>query len=160
MFVIFFLSIFMLALNKDNNYNTQNLIGNKISSFQLSSLRNNSFVTDEDLKQNRFTLINFFASWCAPCRIEHEHLVKLNNKNINILGINFKDKKNNALNFLNNLGDPYSFIASDPDGKASILFGIYGIPESIIINNELEVIKKFVGPIDQEDYEEILRLIK
>ena len=161
-FVIFFLSIFWLGLNKDNNYSTKNLIGNQISSFQLPSLLNSSFITDKELKQNQFTLINFFASWCAPCRIEHKYLVRLNdqNKNIKILGVNFKDKKNNALNFLNDLGDPYSFVAKDPDGKASILFGIYGIPESIIINKELEIIKKIVGPIDQKDYEEILRLIK
>ena len=161
-FVIFLLSIFMLALKRDNNYSTKNLIGSKISSFQLPSLRNSNFITDEDLKKNQFTLINFFASWCAPCRIEHKYLVRLNdqNKNIKIIGVNFKDNKNNALNFLDSLGDPYSFVAKDSDGKASILFGIYGIPESIIINKELEVIKKIVGPIDQKDYEEILRLIR
>jgi len=103
-FVIFFLLIFWLGLKKDNSYNTKNLIGHRISSFQLPSIHNNDLISDEVLKQNQFTLINFFASWCAPCRIEHQYLIKIanQNKNVKILGINFKDKKINALDFLVN----------------------------------------------------------
>ena len=161
-FVVFFLSIFWLGLKKENNYDTKNIIGNRISNFQLSSIYNNKFISEEVLKENKFTLINFFASWCAPCRAEHQYLLDLSNKNkgVKILGINFKDKKINAIRFLNELGDPYNFVAEDTDGKASILFGIYGIPESILINNELVIIKKIVGPINPKQYEEILQLIK
>jgi len=161
-FVIFFLSIFWLGLKKDNNYDTKNFIGNKISNFQLSSIYNNDYISEEVLKKNKFTLINFFASWCAPCRTEHKYLINLSNKNkeFKILGISFKDKKKNSINFLNELGNPYNFVAEDADGKASISFGIYGIPESILINNELVIIKKIVGPIDQKYYEEILQLIQ
>jgi cytochrome c biogenesis protein CcmG/thiol:disulfide interchange protein DsbE len=94
-FVIFFLSIFWLGLKKNNNYDTENVIGNKISNFQLTSIYNNKLISEEDLKKNKFTLINFFASWCAPCRTEHKYLLNLsnNNKNVKILGVNFKDKK-------------------------------------------------------------------
>lgn len=161
-FVVFFLSILWLGLKNNNNYDTKSLIGNKISNFQLSSIYNNEFISNQVLKENKFTLINFFASWCAPCRAEHKYLLNLSNENkeIKIIGINFKDKKNNAINFLNELGNPYNFVAKDPDGRASILFGIYGIPESIIVNNELIIIKKIVGPIDQKQYEEILKLIQ
>ena len=161
-FVIFFLSIFWLGLKKDNNYDTKNIIGNKISNFQLSSIYNNDLISEEVLKKNKYTLINFFASWCSPCRLEHSYLLNLSNKNkdIKILGINFKDKKKNAINFLNELDNPYNFVAEDKDGKASILFGIYGIPESILVNNELVIIKKIVGPISQKHYEEILQLIQ
>ena len=161
-FVIFFLSIFCIGLQKDNSYNTKKLIGTKISSFQLPSIYNNNLVSDKLLKQNQFTLINFFASWCAPCRVEHKYLVQLaaQNNNVKILGINFKDNKSNALNFLNELGNPYNFVAEDSKGKASILFGIYGIPESILINPNLIIIKKIIGPIDQEQLKEILELIQ
>jgi len=161
-FVIFFLSIFTLALKKDNNYSTKNLIGNQISSFQLPSLLNSSFITDKELKQNQFTLINFFASWCAPCRIEHKYLVRLNdqNKNIKILGVNFKDKKNNAINFLNRYGNPYDELARDELGKKSVNFGVYGIPESILVNKDLVIIKKFIGPLSKEDYKLIQKIIK
>ena len=159
-FAIFFLSIFWLGLKKDNNYDTKNLTGIKITSFQLPSIHGVNFISDENLKQNQFTLINFFASWCAPCRLEHKYLVKLSkqNGNIKILGISFKDKKNNTLNFLNDLGNPYNFVAEDPDGRASVLFGIYGIPESILINKDLIIVKKIIGPIDSRQYEELLNL--
>ena len=159
-FVIFFLLIFFLGLKKNSNYNTKNLIGSKISGFLLPSIYSGDLISEEVLKQNQFTLINFFASWCAPCRQEHKYLLELNNqnKNIKILGINFKDKKNNALIFLNELGNPYNSILEDPDGRASILFGIYGIPESILINKELTIIKKIIGPMDQKQLEEILNL--
>ena len=161
-FVIFFLSIFWLGLKKDSNYNTKNLTGSKLSSFQLSSLQNGDLISSEVLKGNQFTLINFFASWCAPCRAEHKYLLNLSNENleIKIIGINFKDKKINATNFLEELGNPYDFVGKDIDGKVSILFGIYGIPESILVNNDLTIIKKIIGPIDQIKYNDILKLIK
>jgi len=161
-FVGFFLLIFWLGLKKDNNYDTKNIIGNKIDSFQLSSIYSNKFISEEILKENKFTLINFFASWCAPCRAEHEYLLNLSNnsKDIKILGINFKDKKNNAISFLNELGDPYDSVGYDNDGKISISFGIYGIPESILVDQNLIVIKKIIGPIDQNQYNEILELVE
>ena len=94
-FVIFIISVFWMGLKKDNNYNTKNLTGNEISNFKLSSIYNSDVISNEALKQNQFTLINFFASWCAPCRLEHKYLIKLSNhnKNTKILGVNFKDKK-------------------------------------------------------------------
>jgi len=162
-FVIFSLFVFWQGLKKNNSYDTKNLIGSKISSFKLSEINNNEqYISQEKLKQNKYTLINFFASWCAPCRIEHKYLLSLSreSKKIKIIGVNFKDKKNNAINFLEELGNPYYFVGEDLDGKASISFGIYGIPESILVDNELNIIKKIVGPIDQSQYEEILKLIK
>ena len=76
-----------------------------------------------------------------------------------ILGVNFKDKKKQAELFLTNLGNPYEFLAKDEYGKKSIRYGIYGIPESILINNELIILKKFVGPISSEDFDSILEII-
>ena len=162
-FVIFSLLVFWQGLKKNNNYDTKNLIGSKISKFHLIEINNiNQYISEEDLKKNKFTLINFFASWCAPCRTEHKYLLSLTSKNkdIKIVGINFKDKKKNAINFLEELGNPYNFVGKDEDGKISILFGIYGIPESILIDSNLTVIKKIVGPIDRFQYNEILKLVQ
>jgi len=162
-FVIFFLFIFWKGLKINNNYDTKSLIGKRISNFQLIKINNNNkYISEEDLKKNKYTLINFFASWCAPCRTEHKYLLNLSNENkqIKIIGINFKDKKNNAMNFLKELGNPYDFVGKDSDGKISILFGIYGIPESIVVDSNLTVIKKIIGPIDQIQYDKILKLTR
>jgi len=162
-FVIFSLFIFQKSLKINNNYDTKSLIGNKISKFQLFKIdSHDQYISDEDLKENKFTLINFFASWCAPCRSEHKFLVKLSreSKEMKIIGINFKDKQNNAISFLKELGNPYNFVGIDLVGKISILFGVYGIPESILINSDLTVIKKIIGPIDQIQYDEILKIIQ
>ena len=159
--VIFFLFVFWRGLKINNNYDTKSLIGNRISNFQLSKIDNsNHYISEEDLTKNTYTLINFFASWCSPCRTEHKYLLNLSDKKINLIGINFKDKKNNANNFLKELGDPYNFVGKDTDGKISVLFGIYGIPESILVDSNLTVIKKIVGPIDQYQYDKILKLIQ
>ena len=162
-FIIFSLFIFWQGLKKNNNYDTRNLIGSRISNFQLIEINNDDqYISEEDLKKNKFTLINFFASWCSPCRAEHKYLINLSseNKEIKIVGINFKDKKQNAINFLEELGNPYNFVGKDLKGRTSILFGIFGIPESILIDSNLIIIKKIVGPIDKIQYDQILQLIQ
>ena len=158
--LIFILGIFFLSLNKSSNYNTESLVGNKLGEIELVSFEDDSIFTNDDFKKNSFTLINFWASWCAPCRIEHPQLMELSKENnIKILGVNFKDKKINALKFLKDLGDPYEYLTRDSNGKQSVNFGIYGIPESILIDNKLTIIKKFVGPITKQDLNNIKEII-
>ena len=158
---LFIILIFFLSLGKDQIYNTEKiLIGKKLDQLSLKSFDGDNSFNTNDFKKNNFTLINFWASWCAPCRIEHPILMNLQKtKKLKLVGINFKDKKNNAKNFLQDLGNPYHKIAKDENGKKSVIFGIYGIPESILINEELIVIHKFVGPLSIEDYDKILEII-
>ena len=159
--IIFIIGVFFVGLNKSSIYDTKNLVGKKISKIQLEHFADNRIITENDLKKNDFTLINFWASWCGPCREEHPILIKLNDeKNLKLLGVNFKDKKSNALEFLKDLGDPYDDLARDEFGKHSINFGIYGIPESILINKDLVIIKKFIGPISQDDYSYIKNIVR
>ena len=159
--LIFILGVFYSALNKDSTYNTNHLVGNKLTEIKLESFNNKKTISNEDLKKNNFTLINFWASWCAPCRVEHPVLLELSKeKNLKILGVNFKDKRINALKFLDNLGDPYDYIAVDKKGKQSISFGIYGIPESILIDEEFKILKKIIGPIGNEDLNDIKKIIR
>ena len=162
-FLIFLsiLSVFFIGLNRDSNYNTANQINKEIPDFKVSYLDEENFLTKNDLRKNNFTLINFWASWCAPCRIEHPLLVRLSEENnMKIVGVNFKDKKEQANKFLGELGNPYDVSTKDTNGKQSVLFGIYGIPESILINKELIIIKKFVGPLSVNDFNYIKEIIK
>ncbi len=94
---LFILSVFFIGLNRDTNYNTANQINKEIPDFKVSYLDKENFFTKNDLRKNNFTLINFWASWCAPCRIEHPLLIRLSEeKNMKIVGVNFKDKKEQA----------------------------------------------------------------
>ena len=159
--IIFIIGVFFIGLNKNSIYDTKDLVGQKITKIQLDHLTDKRIITDDDLKKNDFTLINFWASWCAPCRDEHPILLKLSNEeNLKLLGVNFKDKKNNAIEFLNKLGDPYDDLTKDEFGKHSINFGIYGIPESVLIDKDLIIIKKFIGPISKNDYDYIKNIVR
>tara|TARA_B110001452_G_scaffold160521_1_gene133604 strand:- start:540 stop:1055 length:516 start_codon:yes stop_codon:yes gene_type:complete len=158
--LFFIIGVFFIGLNRDVNYNTNSLIGKKISNINIEHFEDKTFYKETDLKKNNYTLINFWASWCAPCRDEHPLLIRLSKeKNLKILGINFKDKKKQAEKFLNDLGNPYHLLAKDVQGKHSVIFGVYGIPESILINKDLIILKKFVGPLSYEDFISILKTI-
>ena len=158
---LFVIGIFYTSLTRDTNYNTSNLINKDTPEFKIISFDESNFYTRDDIKKNNYTLINFWASWCSPCRTEHPILMKLSQtKNLIIVGINFKDKEKQAKTFLNELGDPYDLLAKDKDGKQSVRFGVYGIPESILINKELIIIQKFVGPLSIDDYNSIIKTIE
>ena len=158
--IIFILSVFFISLGKNKIYDTKDLIGKDIGTFQLTSWSDNQKINEEFLRENKFTLINFFASWCAPCRAEHKYLISLSEKNLKIVGINFKDKKQNANQFLNDLGNPYYLTLKDNTGKKSVDFGVYGIPETILVNQDLEILKKYIGPLDLNDVNEIEKIVK
>ena len=158
---LFVIGIFYTSLTRDTNYNTSSLINKDTPEFKIISFDNSNFYTRDDIKKNNYTLINFWASWCAPCKIEHPILMKLSQKkNLMLLGINFKDKETQAKTFLSELGNPYDLLAKDKNGKHSVKFGIYGIPESILINKELNIIQKFVGPLSVDDYNNIIKIIE
>ena len=158
--VAFAIIVFFLALNIDKRYNTEKIVGNNIDNFEIVFLNNDKIFKKQDLTNDKYHLINIWASWCLPCKKEHPILMNLKKENnLKLVGINFKDKKLNANNFLRELGNPYDFSLRDKDGTKSILFGVYGVPESILIDKKHKIISKFIGPLNVKDYEDILQLV-
>lgn len=104
-----------------------------------------------DLASGQLTLVNVFASWCAPCHQEHPFLMDLaKDKRFRILGINQKDRPENAQRFLTRLGNPYAAVGADPDGRASIEWGVYGVPETFLVDGKGVILFKHVGPLTLE----------
>ena len=131
------------------------LINTKAPSLSLPPLEgaNVPALNDAAIK-GKLTLVNVFASWCVPCRQEHPMLKELaKDERLNIVGINYKDKSDNALRFLGELGNPYAAIGIDPNGKAAIDWGVYGIPETYLVGRDGTIVYKKVGPIDVATYE-------
>jgi cytochrome c biogenesis protein CcmG/thiol:disulfide interchange protein DsbE len=126
------------------------LIGTKAPSLNLAALEGTNLpaLTDSAMK-GKLTLVNVFASWCIPCREEHPILKELaKDSRLNIVAINYKDKNDNALRFLGELGNPYAAIGIDPKGQAAIDWGVYGIPESYLVGPDGTILYKRVGPFD------------
>ena len=131
------------------------LINTKAPSLALPPLEgaNVPALTDAAVT-GKLTLVNVFASWCVPCRQEHPMLKELAKDNrLNVVGINYKDKSDNAIRFLGELGNPYAAIGIDPNGKAAIDWGVYGIPETYLVDKDGTIVYKKVGPIDVATYE-------
>ena len=162
LFFIFIFSIFYIGLNKSSFYKPQNVKNDIIEEFNTYELFSNKKYNSINIISNsEFTLINIWSSWCAPCRSEHSKLVELSMKTkINIIGLNYKDKKKNAINFLNELGNPFSKTLIDPDGIISISLGAFGVPETFLLNNNSKVIRKYIGPLTNENVLEIIKITK
>nr|WP_210277731.1 DsbE family thiol:disulfide interchange protein [Microvirga lupini] len=108
--------------------------------------------SNEDLK-GRVTVVNVWASWCGPCRQEHPLLVDLaKDPSIRVVGINQRDNPDNARRFLGALGNPYAAVGVDPNGRASIDWGVYGVPETFIVGPDGTIRHKHIGPLTPENF--------
>ena len=106
------------------------------------------------------SVVNVFASWCVPCRAEHPLLMELSERSgIQIIGINYKDKAENAVRFLGQLGNPYSHVGSDEAGRAVIDWGVYGVPETFLVDGDNTIVFKHVGPLNGAGYANLLTAI-
>ncbi len=123
------------------------LIGSPAPALALSPLGEGAPPTDASLRSGEVTLVNFWASWCAPCRVEHPQIMALKDEGLTIIGVNYKDDAAKALDFLNELGDPYSAIGADTDGRTAIDWGVYGVPETFVVDGDGTVVLRFAGPI-------------
>ncbi len=111
-----------------------------------------------DLTDGRVTLVNFFASWCVPCRIEHQFLIELVERDgARLVGINYKNEAGEARAWLAQIGNPYAQIGADTTGRAGIEWGVYGLPETFIVDRHGRIRYRRVGPIDATTLEMEIR---
>ena len=159
-FVLIFI-VFYKGLNKSNIYTPDNIIEKKVPSFSGKLFNQEKEVTSSEIfAEKKFYLVNIWASWCIPCREEHNFLMKLNKiQNLEIIGINYKDKTHNAKSFLNELKNPYDLIILDKNGTISIEWGAYGVPETFLIYDK-NIIKKIIGPLNKSSFSEIKDLVR
>ena len=145
-------------LNKEiPNFSTTNLFNKNIKLSSDNIIRNVNIAADNNVNFSedtleKYTLVNFFASWCSPCRAEH-HLffeIKKNYPNVFLLGIAHKDAPEDSKKYLSEEGNPYSFVGLDQDGRIALEFGVFGLPETFIVNNEGKIIFKQMGPLTEK----------
>ena len=152
---------FAVGLTRDPREVPSPFIDKPAPSFKLEQLHEASRAfAPEDMK-GKVWLLNVWASWCVSCRVEHPLLVEMAKKNVvPIVGLNYKDKRDEGLQWLRKHGDPYSLSAYDVDGKVGIDYGVYGVPETFVIDKEGRIRYKQIGPITPEALQnEILPLI-
>ncbi|TDE40253.1 DsbE family thiol:disulfide interchange protein [Antarcticimicrobium sediminis] len=133
------------------------LIGQQAPAVQLTGFPGREGFDDADLRDGKIKLVNFWASWCAPCRVEHPNLTALAAEGIAILGVNYKDKPENGTKFIADLGDPYAAIGSDAQGRMALNWGVYGVPETYVIDGEGTILMRFAGPVTQRVIDTRLR---
>lgn len=137
------------------------LIGKPAPAFSLSKLRTPDQLITESSLSDGVTLFNVWATWCLACRQEHDLLVGLKKAGVKIVGLNYKDERDAAIQWLDQRGDPYVSTVFDPDGKAGIEWGVYGVPETFVIDDNGVVRFKHIGPLTvQSIQQELVPLLK
>lgn len=140
------------------------MIGRSVPEFSLpplEGLRDIPGFDGKSLAQGRPTLVNVFASWCVPCHQEHPILMGLAQSGaIDIVGINYKDETDNARRFLGAKGNPYRAVGVDRNGRTAIEWGVYGVPETFVVDGAGKIIFKHVGPISEDIAQKLVAMVK
>jgi cytochrome c biogenesis protein CcmG/thiol:disulfide interchange protein DsbE len=146
-----------LGLTRDPSILPSALIGKPVPEFDLPPVEgvDRPGLSSADLK-GQVVLVNVFASWCVPCRAEHPLLMRLADQGIAIYGINYKDKPGQIDAWLGELGDPFRRIGADQSGRVAIDWGVYGVPETFVIDAKGRIRQKFVGPLMPQDVDQTL----
>jgi cytochrome c biogenesis protein CcmG, thiol:disulfide interchange protein DsbE len=136
------------------------MIDKEAPAFDLAGLNGQGLA--RDALKGRPVLINFFASWCVPCRVEQPVLMRLaTREHVLLYGIDYKDQPQDATKLLAQFGDPYRRVGLDPDGRVGLDFGVYGVPETYVLDSTGHIRKRFVGPLTAEEVDnELLPLLQ
>lgn len=148
------------ALWRENRVVPDALIGQSVPALSLPDLDGAPQPDLAALVKGEVGVINVFASWCAPCRIEHEHLMALQAEGVRVIGVAWRDQPEDTRAFLDELGNPYAHVLSDPGGGAGVELGITGVPETYVVSADGRFVAKHGGPIaDARDLDELRAVI-
>jgi cytochrome c biogenesis protein CcmG, thiol:disulfide interchange protein DsbE len=152
-----------VGLTRDPGVLPSALIDKEVPAFELPPLSGvaKPGLAQADLEDGEVALVNVFASWCVPCRVEHPLLMRLADEGLPIYGINYKDRPEDARAWLEELGDPFRRIGADQNGRVGIEWGVYGVPETFVVDRDGRIRHKHVGPLQPRDLEQtILPLVR
>ena len=155
-------AVFFFRIGGDHSVVPSALLGRPAPQLALPALEGaKTAALDPASFKGNVTIVNVWASWCAPCRAEHSFLVRLgNDTRIRVTGINYKDQPANAVRFLAQLGNPFVAIGADTAGRAAIEWGVYGVPETFLVGRDGTIRYKQVGPITAENFPRLLAEIE
>ena len=151
---------FFHSLRRDPHVQPQALVGRQVPDLALPTLAEGTPVRLRELAAEAPIVVNFFASWCAPCEIEHPVLMGLKGRGARVVGIADKDAPPNSQALLTRLGNPYVQALVDRDGRAGVEFGVTGVPETYVIAAGGKVLAKHTGPLTEADAERLARLAR
>lgn len=132
------------------------MVGREAPALNVTPLAELDLLTADVLRQPGVKLVNFWASWCPPCRAEHPLLEELAKSGIPVHGVNYKDDPANAMGFLAELGNPYTTMGADTTGRTAIEWGVYGVPETYVIDGQGRVVHRLAGPVTRQELERTL----
>ena len=156
--LIFF---YLLIIDRNPTEVPSTLLNKNYPKFETESLlKKNKFLSVNEF-ENKTVLVNFFASWCKSCSDEHKFIQRFSDdEKIKVIGINYKDNPKKAVIWLQKLGNPYSNIAIDKNGRIAIDWGVYGIPETFVVSPEGIIQYRHVGPVNNKIFKKINSIIK
>ena len=131
--------------------------GQAAPAVSLEEMPGRALFTDAHIRSGEVTLVNFWASWCPPCRAEHPVLDALAEEGITVLGVNYRDQPDRAEDFLVELGDPYRAVGADPRARLGLDWGVVGLPETFVVDGEGRIVLRYAGPITDEIVERRIR---
>lgn len=148
-------SIFLLTREGERNRFTEGMVGQPMPAYSLTQLTGDTPLTGEE-RAGRAYVLNLFASWCTPCRVEHPQLMALRRQGVDIVGIAYKDRPEASAAFLAELGDPYADVGQDPEGRFGLEIGVTGVPETFVIGADGTIRAAYRGPLTDEAVRDVI----
>ncbi len=150
--------LFLVGMNRDDPDALPSALEGQVAPpVVLEPLGTYPSFDDATLRSGGVKLVNYWASWCAPCRVEHPTLDKLAAEGVPIYGINYKDDPDKAQAFLEELGNPYTALGADRSGRTALDWGLYGVPETFVLDANGKIILRFAGPVTSRILEDRIR---